>query len=167
LSLLLNEHPLAFVTIALVLGLIVGSFLNVLVWRLPKMLEREWRAQAHEVLGLPAEPGGPTYNLMHPNSCCPHCDHPIRPWGKYPTAQLPDAQGALRPLPGEPSSPPLPFHGTRLWVDLGLGRLAFRLWLAGGSGAGVELGVAGNEPDRRRPPVRCLMCWCCHYCGWG
>ncbi|WDU65797.1 A24 family peptidase [Pseudomonas poae] len=69
---------------ACVLGLIVGSFLNVLVWRLPKMLEREWRAQAHEVLGLPAEPAGPTYNLMRPNSCCPRCDHPIRPWENIP-----------------------------------------------------------------------------------
>lgn len=60
-NLLLSESPWAFVAIASVLGLIVGSFLNVLVWRLPKMLEREWRAQAHEVLGLPAElPGRPT-----------------------------------------------------------------------------------------------------------
>ncbi|TFY94916.1 prepilin peptidase [Pseudomonas nabeulensis] len=83
-SLLLSEHPQAFVWLALVLGLIVGSFLNVLVWRLPKMLEREWRAQAHEVLGLPAEPAGPTYNLMHPNSRCPHCNHPIRPWENIP-----------------------------------------------------------------------------------
>jgi len=84
LNALLSEHPLAFVLLALGLGLIVGSFLNVLVWRLPKMLEREWRAQAHEVLGLPAEPVGPAYNLMHPNSCCPHCNHPIRPWENIP-----------------------------------------------------------------------------------
>ncbi|NVZ19303.1 prepilin peptidase [Pseudomonas costantinii] len=69
---------------ALVLGLIIGSFLNVLVWRLPKMLEREWRAQAQEVLGLPADPAGPTYNLAHPNSCCPHCNQPIRPWENIP-----------------------------------------------------------------------------------
>ncbi|WP_348748673.1 prepilin peptidase [Pseudomonas rhodesiae] len=82
--LLLNESPWAFVALALVLGLIVGSFLNVLVWRLPKMLTREWRAQAHEVLGLPAEPRGPTYNLMRPNSCCPQCDHAIRPWENIP-----------------------------------------------------------------------------------
>ncbi|OPA97776.1 prepilin peptidase [Pseudomonas fluorescens] len=83
-SVLLSEHPLLFVALAGVLGLIVGSFLNVLTWRLPKMLEREWRAQAHEVLGLPAEPTGPTYNLMHPNSCCPQCDHSIRPWENIP-----------------------------------------------------------------------------------
>jgi len=84
LILLLNESPWAFVALASVLGLIVGSFLNVLVWRLPKMLAREWRAQAHEVLGLPAEPVGPTYNLMRPNSCCPQCDHGIRPWENIP-----------------------------------------------------------------------------------
>ncbi|AZE82205.1 Leader peptidase (Prepilin peptidase) [Pseudomonas orientalis] len=81
---LLGEQPWAFVGMALVLGLIVGSFLNVLVWRLPKMLEREWRAQAHEILGLPAAPVGPVYNLMRPNSCCPRCDQPIRPWENIP-----------------------------------------------------------------------------------
>ncbi|MER2018709.1 prepilin peptidase [Pseudomonas simiae] len=83
-SLLLAGHPWAFVALASLLGLIVGSFLNVLVWRLPTMLEREWRAQALEVLGMPAEPAGPTYNLMHPSSCCPHCNHPIRPWENIP-----------------------------------------------------------------------------------
>ncbi|KTC20231.1 methyltransferase [Pseudomonas marginalis ICMP 9505] len=83
-SLLLSEQPWLFVAIALVLGLIVGSFLNVLVWRLPKMLERDWRAQALEVLGLPAEPAQPTYNLMYPHSCCPHCSQPIRPWENIP-----------------------------------------------------------------------------------
>ncbi|WP_306108723.1 MULTISPECIES: A24 family peptidase [unclassified Pseudomonas] len=80
----LTDQPWVFVWIALVLGLIIGSFLNVLVWRLPKMLEREWRGQAHEVLGLPPEPSGPTYNLLHPNSCCPHCSRPIRPWENIP-----------------------------------------------------------------------------------
>ncbi|MGY2376881.1 prepilin peptidase [Pseudomonas sp. SDO524_S393] len=83
-SLLLSQQPWAFVGLALVLGLIVGSFLNVLVWRLPKILEREWRAQAHEVLGLPGDPAAPPYNLMRPNSCCPHCNHPIRPWENIP-----------------------------------------------------------------------------------
>ncbi|MCL9658170.1 A24 family peptidase [Pseudomonas protegens] len=77
-------YPLAFVTAALVLGLLVGSFLNVLVWRLPKMLERDWRAQAHEVLGLPPEPVVAPYNLLLPHSQCPHCAQPIRPWQNIP-----------------------------------------------------------------------------------
>ncbi|MGC5701972.1 prepilin peptidase [Pseudomonas sp. NFXW11] len=80
----LTLYPLAWVSLALVLGLIVGSFLNVLVWRLPKMLERDWRAQAHEVLGLPPEAQGEPYNLLLPHSHCPHCQQPIRPWENIP-----------------------------------------------------------------------------------
>ncbi len=77
-------YPLAFVVSALLLGLVVGSFLNVVVWRLPKMLERDWRQQAHDVLGLPSETPVPTYNLMLPHSACPHCGHRIRPWENIP-----------------------------------------------------------------------------------
>jgi leader peptidase (prepilin peptidase)/N-methyltransferase len=80
----LTLYPLAFVLTALVLGLVIGSFLNVVIWRLPKMLEREWRAQAHDVLGLPSETPLPTYNLMLPHSQCPHCAHKIRAWENIP-----------------------------------------------------------------------------------
>lgn len=80
----LASFPLVFVIYALVLGLIVGSFINVLVWRLPKMLERDWRAQAHEALNLPAEPAGAPYNLMYPHSACLHCAESIRPWQNIP-----------------------------------------------------------------------------------
>jgi len=80
----LSSNPLTLVLSALVLGLIAGSFLNVLIWRLPKMLERDWRAQAHDILGLPAEPTGPTYNLLLPQSQCPHCTQPVRPWENIP-----------------------------------------------------------------------------------
>ncbi|WP_085584234.1 MULTISPECIES: A24 family peptidase [unclassified Pseudomonas] len=77
-------YPLAFVCTALLLGLVVGSFLNVLVWRLPKMLEREWRQQARDILGMPGETPLPTYNLMLPASQCPHCAHRIRAWENIP-----------------------------------------------------------------------------------
>ncbi|WP_191486204.1 prepilin peptidase [Pseudomonas sp. FEN] len=80
----LASNPLAFVLFALLLGLIVGSFLNVVVWRLPKMLERDWRTEAHEVLGLPQPAPGPTYNLVLPHSHCPHCNHQIRAWENLP-----------------------------------------------------------------------------------
>ena len=80
----LTLYPLAFVITALVLGLVIGSFLNVVIWRLPKMLEREWRTQAHDVLGLPSETPLPTYNLMLPHSQCPHCAHKIRAWENIP-----------------------------------------------------------------------------------
>ncbi|KRW62818.1 prepilin peptidase [Pseudomonas sp. TTU2014-080ASC] len=81
---LLASEPLAFILCALVLGLLIGSFLNVLVYRLPKMMEREWRAQAREALELPEESAGETFNLVLPNSRCPHCAHEIKPWENIP-----------------------------------------------------------------------------------
>ncbi len=74
----------AFVLVVVVFGLLIGSFLNVLVYRLPKMMQREWRIQAREILELEAEPAGPTFNLVLPNSTCPHCQHEIRPWENIP-----------------------------------------------------------------------------------
>ena len=77
----LASHPLAFVLCALLLGLLVGSFLNVLVYRLPLMLQRDWQQQAREVLALPTEPGGQTFNLLTPNSTCPHWENiPLLSW---------------------------------------------------------------------------------------
>lgn len=80
----LASNTLAFVLCALVLGLLVGSFLNVVIHRLPIMMQRDWRAQAREFLDLPAEPTGAAFNLVLPNSHCPHCDHEIRPWENLP-----------------------------------------------------------------------------------
>ena len=79
----LASNTLAFVLCVLVLGLLVGSFLNVVIHRLPRMMQRDWRSQAREVLELPAE-SSETYNLILPNSCCPHCQHEIRPWENVP-----------------------------------------------------------------------------------
>lgn len=66
---------------ALVTGLIVGSFLNVVIHRLPKMMEREWKQQCELLLdtnstSTPAENTQP-FNLMVPRSRCPHCGHAI------------------------------------------------------------------------------------------
>jgi len=69
---------------ALLLGMIVGSFLNVVVYRLPKMLLRDWQNQAREVLGLPVEAQPVPFNLMLPRSRCPHCGHAIRSWENIP-----------------------------------------------------------------------------------
>lgn len=79
----LASNTLAFVFCALVLGLLVGSFLNVVIHRLPLMMQRDWRAQAREFLDLPGEPSA-TFNLVLPHSHCPHCDHEIRPWENIP-----------------------------------------------------------------------------------
>ena len=74
----------AFVCVGLLLGLLIGSFLNVVVYRLPIMMQRDWREQAREILELPAEPQTATFNLVLPNSSCPQCAHEIKPWENIP-----------------------------------------------------------------------------------
>lgn len=81
---LLASSPLAFVLCTLVLGLLVGSFLNVVVYRLPKMMIRDWKIQSREMLDLPAEPQPETFNLILPHSRCPYCSHKIRAWENIP-----------------------------------------------------------------------------------
>ena len=61
---------------AAVLGLLIGSFLNVVIHRMPLMLERRWAADCAELSGQPAPPA-PALNLMQPRSRCPHCSHAI------------------------------------------------------------------------------------------
>ena len=62
---------------ALLVGLAVGSFLNVVIHRLPRMMESEWRAQCAELDGLPAR-DNERFNLVVPRSRCPACATPIR-----------------------------------------------------------------------------------------
>ena len=69
--------------VALVLGLCVGSFLNVVIHRLPKILERGWREECAQLAGAPLEPQ-PAYNLVVPRSGCPQCGRRIRTWENIP-----------------------------------------------------------------------------------
>jgi len=100
---LLATTPWLLVTCAFLFALLVGSFLNVVIHRLPIMLDRQWRAQAQEMLAEPAPQSAgsaaatagatgatgatgstgastrpDTYNLVTPRSACPHCGAPIR-----------------------------------------------------------------------------------------
>ncbi|WP_300444408.1 A24 family peptidase [Zoogloea sp.] len=73
------QDPLVFVTTCTLLGLFVGSFLNVVIHRLPVMMEHEWQAEAASLRG---EDEGVTaspqrFNLATPRSRCPHCGHLI------------------------------------------------------------------------------------------
>ncbi len=69
--------PPLFTAISFVVGLAFGSFLNVVIYRLPKIMEREWREQCAELHGE-APPAAPRFNLATPPSACPACGHRIR-----------------------------------------------------------------------------------------
>jgi len=96
---LLAQSPAAFIAVALVLGLLVGSFLNVVIYRLPVMLERQWRADCAQLALAPAcgsapaaesspsqsSPShssphleAPAFNLVAPRSTCPACKAQIK-----------------------------------------------------------------------------------------
>jgi leader peptidase (prepilin peptidase)/N-methyltransferase len=100
--------PVLFTGSVFVIGLLVGSFLNVVMYRLPIMLEREWREQASEILASSADTGAevapaavappvttppvaapppmtpPPFNLVTPRSACPSCKAPIKAWQNIP-----------------------------------------------------------------------------------
>ena len=71
------SQPAVFPWVALAAGLAVGSFLNVVIYRLPKILEREWREECAELAGGAAPPAGAPLNLFFPRSHCPACAKPI------------------------------------------------------------------------------------------
>ena len=68
---------LVFAVCAAAFGLAIGSFLNVGIYRLPKMMEAEWQAQCAELAGRELEPA-PRFNLLVPGSHCPSCKTPLR-----------------------------------------------------------------------------------------
>ena len=80
----LSANPPAFLVICGLLGLIVGSFLNVVILRLPVMMEREWQDQCAELAGKEPAASTGAFNLVTPHSRCPHCGHAIRAWENIP-----------------------------------------------------------------------------------
>jgi len=76
-------QPSYFYLGCMLLGLLVGSFLNVVIHRLPKMMEREWFAQCAELRGEEV-PATEAFNLVVPRSCCPKCGHQISAWENIP-----------------------------------------------------------------------------------
>lgn len=72
-------NPWLFPTLATIFGLIIGSFLNVVIHRLPLIMEREWRQECAEAFPeYHIEPPKGVYNLSIPRSSCPKCQSPIR-----------------------------------------------------------------------------------------
>jgi len=73
---LLQTAPILFISLCATIGLMVGSFLNVVILRLPKMMEREWHQQCAELRGETIETL-PPLSIAKPRSACPHCQYKI------------------------------------------------------------------------------------------
>jgi leader peptidase (prepilin peptidase)/N-methyltransferase len=80
---MLSEHAALFITVSVLLGLMVGSFLNVVIHRMPLMMEREWQMNCQELRGEEIAPL-PRYNLVVPRSACPGCGQAISAWQNIP-----------------------------------------------------------------------------------
>ena len=77
--------PVALATMAGMFGLVIGSFLNVVIYRLPVMLERQWRLQCQALGDATTCPDAEEpLNLVVPRSRCPHCQHSIGPLENIP-----------------------------------------------------------------------------------
>ena len=81
---LYTANPMLFIGSVFILGLVVGSFLNVVIYRLPIMLQREWQMQATEVLGQEPAPAADRFTLSTPRSACPRCKAPITAFQNIP-----------------------------------------------------------------------------------
>ncbi len=161
----LASTPLAFVLCATLFGLLVGSFLNVVIHRLPRMMELDWQQQARETLGLPEGEKRPTYNLVLPNSQCPHCSHEIKPWENIPVV-------SWLVLGGKCSSCKAPISKRYPLVELACGLLsAFIAWHYGFGWQAVAmllltwglLAMSMIDVDHQLLPDA----WCCRCSGWG
>lgn len=77
--------PELFSSVVGIVGLLIGSFLNVVIYRLPVMMQQSWRQECHEFLGLKNESHSTEpFNLVFPLSRCPACNTPIKPYQNIP-----------------------------------------------------------------------------------
>ena len=146
LAALYTANPALFAGSVFLLGLVIGSFLNVVIYRLPIMLERDWRAQAADVLRRqplrrtePAAGDPRALHLEHPPLRLPELQGADQGLAEHTGDQLAAAARALRLLQGQDLGA-LPAGGTGNRHLVGLGGLALRL-------------------RRARQPARLLVTW--------
>jgi leader peptidase (prepilin peptidase) / N-methyltransferase len=128
---LLLEPGGMFVAAAGVFGLMIGSFLNVVVHRLPKMMERDWALQCAELRGETPAPTEP-FSLLRPRSRCPHCSRPVGALENVPVLSFLVLRGRCRGC-GKPISWRYPVVEALTGLLFG-----FVAWKLGATLAGVS-----------------------------
>lgn len=79
------DLPIVYISAVFIFGLLIGSFLNVVAYRLPLMLQAAWQAECKSYLEISEQAIEPKpFNLFFPGSQCPHCSHRIRFWENIP-----------------------------------------------------------------------------------
>lgn len=92
---ILQDHLFLFASIVGILGLLMGSFFNVVIYRLPRILEQEWKSECQALLAQPISPTA-RYNLALPRSQCPHCSTPIAAYDNIPVLSFCWLRGRCR-----------------------------------------------------------------------
>lgn len=82
---ILQTSPILLISLILIVGLLIGSFLNVVIYRLPVMMERGWKKECKEYLEIEdSEENNEPFNLIVPLSRCPNCNTGIKPYQNIP-----------------------------------------------------------------------------------
>ncbi len=152
----LQSNPATFTAIMACFGLMMGSFLNVVIHRLPIMMEREWREQCRELMGLENAPNaqGARYDLIFPRSQCPRCEHLIGALDNIPLISYAALGGKCRACRAK-ISPRYPF--VELLSALLAGVVAWQFgftWQAGGAAllSWALIGLSAIDFDQRLLP---------------
>ena len=111
-------QPGPFIVVASLIGLLIGSFLNVVIHRLPRMMERDWAAQCAELRGE-APPAAEALSLLAPRSRCPLCNRQIGTLENIPILSYLLLRGRCKGC-GEPISPRYPLVEATTGLLFGL-----------------------------------------------
>jgi leader peptidase (prepilin peptidase)/N-methyltransferase len=76
--------PTLVIATSIIFGLLIGSFLNVVIYRLPLQLSASWREESLDFLGMKAENQATNINILTPSSHCPKCGKEVKPWQNIP-----------------------------------------------------------------------------------